>query len=45
MDLTNIEILPNWNENYRQDDEGLVNLVTRPQRRSGMEMVVEKHAS
>ncbi len=42
MDVINIEILPNWNDNYRQDDLGLVNIVTRPKRRSGKELVIEK---
>ena len=41
-DAFNIEILPNWNDNYRQDDLGLINLVTRPKRRSGRELVAGK---
>ena len=44
-DVIDIEILPNWNETYRKDDLGLVNLVTHPKRRSGKELVVEKHTT
>jgi hypothetical protein len=42
MDVIDIEILPNWNDSYRQDDLGLVNLVTRPKRKTGKELVAEK---
>lgn len=45
MDVTSIEILPNWNDDYRKDDEGLVNLVARPWRTSGMKIIDENGAS
>jgi hypothetical protein len=41
-DVINIEIVPNWNDNYRQDNLGLINLVVRPKRSGGKDLVVEK---
>jgi ABC-type polysaccharide/polyol phosphate transport system ATPase subunit len=36
MDVASLEILPDWNKEYRPEDTGLVNIQRRPQRFSGL---------